>query len=109
MQPDILRRGVWRRQARAAAPVSRCVAGIRAILDAMYPSTDYHGATVEARSVEGIVLVETRHAAGGVVARHAHDAPTLCVPVSGGFEEVAGRARIAVAAPAVIARGAGEP
>jgi AraC family transcriptional regulator len=74
-----------------------------------HPGTDYHGATVQARSVEGLVLVETRHAAGGVVARHAHDAPTLCVPVAGGFEEVAGRARIAVSSPAVVARGAGEP
>src|SRR5262245_16309470 len=74
-----------------------------------YLSTDYHGATVRARSLEGLVLVETRHAAHIVVARHAHDAPTLCLPVSGGFEEVAGRARIAVASPSVVVRGAGEP
>src|SRR6185503_20436420 len=71
--------------------------------------TDYHGATLQARSVDGLVLVETRHAAGGVIARHAHGAPTLCLPVSGGFEEVAGRTRIAATSPAVVVRGAGEP
>ena len=83
---------------------------IRAILEAMSdPGNDYHGSTVQARSLEGIVLVETRHAAHGVVARHSHGAPTLCMPVSGGFEEVAGRARIEVSSPAVVVRGAGEP
>lgn len=74
-----------------------------------FPGTDYHGSTEQERAIDGLVLVETRHAAGGVVARHAHDAPTLCLPVAGGFEEVAGRARLAVASPSVRARGAGEP
>ena len=83
---------------------------IHAILDAMsLPSTNYHGATLELRALDGLVLVETRHPACSRVAQHAHDAPTLCVPLSGGFEEVVGRARLAVAAPAVVARAAGEP
>lgn len=73
-----------------------------------FPSTNYHGATLQLRALDGLVLVETRHPAGSRVAQHAHDAPTLCVPLSGGFEEVVGRARLAVAAPAVVARAAGD-
>ncbi|HMG20642.1 MAG TPA: helix-turn-helix transcriptional regulator [Kofleriaceae bacterium] len=75
----------------------------------MSPSgTDYHGSTVQACAVDDLALVETRHAAHQVVAPHAHEASTLCVPLAGGFDELAGRVRLGVVAPLVLVRAASE-
>jgi hypothetical protein len=82
---------------------------IHAILPVMYPGATYHGSMAQARAVDDLVLVETRHAAHQAVARHAHAAPTLCLPIAGGFDELAGGTRLAVVSPSVLMRAAGEP
>src|SRR5262245_49928804 len=76
----------------------------------MMPSdTHFHGSTLKAHTLDGLLLVETQHPARSVVGHHAHEALTMCLPLAGGFEEVVGRARLAVVAPTVLVRAAGEP